>query len=134
MSNSSSSNVIRTLFFSIQSLFRITFLEIGLTYMIIHCWPSSVLSWLFIHSLRIIFSFVIVLVFISYLIKMTFNLFSRVHFLDIIVILISESISLSLVVILSSSSCIIIEKIIRFSSFNFSSFLRLFRFSTYRRL
>ena len=134
ISNSSSSNVIWTLFFSIQSLSRIISLEIDLTYIVIHYWFSGVLSWLFIHFLRIIFSFIIVLVSISYLIEMIFSLFFWIYVLDITVVLVSKSISLSLVTILSSLSCIIIEKVIRFSSSKFFSFLEFSRFSIRRRL
>ena len=134
ISNLLSSNVIRTLFFSIQSLFKIMFLKINFIYIIIRRWLFNILSWSFIYFLRMIFSFVIVLVSISYLIKMIFSFFFRVYILDIIVILISKSISFSFVTVLSSLSYIVIEKIIRFSNSNSSSFLRLSRFSIRRRL
>ena len=129
-----SSNVIRILFFFIQSLSRIMSLKISLTYMVICCWLSEILNWLFIHSLKIIFSFVIILVFVSYLTKMIFSLFSWIHVLNIIVILVSKSISFSFVTVLSSLSHIIIERVIKISSLDASSFLRLSRFSMYRRL
>ena len=132
--SSLNSIVIRTLLFSIQFLFRIMFLEIGLTYMIICCWLSEMSSRSFIHSRRMTFSFVTVRISISYLIGIIFSLFSWVHVLDIIVILVPESISLSLVVVLSSSSRMVIERVIRFSSPNSFSFLKLFRFLIHRRL
>ena len=84
------------------------------------------MSWSFIYFLKIIFSFIIVLVSISYLIEMIFSLFFWVHVLNTIVVLISKSISLFLVIVLSSLSYIVTEKVIRFSnsnSFPFLSFL-----------
>ena len=134
MSNSLSSNVIRTLFFFIQSLFRIMSLKIGLTHMIIFYWPSNVLSWLFIYFLRITFSFVTVLVSILYLIEMIFSSFFWIHVLDITVILVSKSISFSFVIIFSFSFYIVTERVIRFSSLDSFSFLRLSRFLIRRRL
>ena len=134
ISNSLSSNVIRTLFFFIQSLSRIMFLEIDLTYMIIYCWLSEILNCFFIYSLKIIFSFVTILVSVSYLIEIILSLFFWIHILDIIVIFVSKSISLFLVTVLSSLFRIVIERVIRFSSFSFSSFLELSRFSIRRRL
>ena len=134
ISNSLSSNVIRTLFFFIQSLSRIMSLEIDLIYMVIRYWSFSVLSWLFIHFLRTIFSFVTVLVFVLYLIEMIFSLFFWIHVLNTTIVFVSKSISLSLITILSSSSCMIIERVIRFPSPDSSSFLRLSHFSIHRRL
>ena len=134
MSNSLSLNVIRTLFFFIQSLSRIMSLEIDLTYIIIYYWFSNILNQFFIYFLKMTFSFVIVLISISYLTKMIFSLFFQIHVLNITIILVSKLISLSLVVILSSLFCMIIERIIRFSSSDSLSFLELLRFLTYRRL
>ena len=132
--NSSSSNVIRTLFFSIQFLSKIMSLEIGLIYMVIRYWSSNVLNWLFIHFFKMTFSFVIVLTSISYLVEIIFSLFFWIHVLDTIVILILELISFFLVAVLSSSSCMIIERIIRFPNLDFFSFSGLSRFLIYRRL
>ena len=109
-------------------------LKIGSTHMIIRYWPSGVLNWLFIYFLRTTFSFIIVFTFVSYLTGMIFSLFFRIHVLNTIVVLIPKSISLSSVTVFSSLSCIIIERIIRFSSSGFLSFLELSRFSIRRRL
>ena len=134
VSNSSSSNVIRTLFFFIQSLSRIMSLKIGLIYIVIRCWLSSILSWFSIHFLKMIFSFVVVLISISYLTEMIFSSFFWIHVLDITVVLVSKSINLSSVTVFSSLFCIVIERIIRFSSLDSFSFLELSRFPTCRRL
>ena len=134
MSNLSSSNVIRALFFFIQFLSRIMFLEIDLIYMIIHYCPFGVLSSSSVHSPKMTFSFVTVLISVSYLTEMIFSSFSQIHVFDITVILILESISPSFVVVLSSLFRIVIGKVIRFPNSNSLSFLRLSRFSTYRRL
>ena len=112
-----------------QSLFRITSLEISFIYIVIYYWFSKILNWLFIYFLRMIFSFVTVLVFVSYLTRMIFNFFSCIHVLNTIVNFIFKSISFSFVVVLSSLFRIVIERVIRFSSLDSFSFLRLSRFS-----
>ena len=132
--NSSSSIVIRTLLFFIYFLFKIIFLKINFIYIVIRYCLFEILNWSFIHFLKMTLSFVIVFTSISYLTEMIFNLFSWVHVLNIIVILVLESISLSFVVILSFSSCIMTERIIRISNSDFFSFLELLRFSTHRKL
>ena len=134
VSNSLKSNVIRILSFSIQSFSRITFLEIDPIYMIICYCLSDVQSWSFIYSFRIIFSFITILVSVSYLTEMVFSLFSRVHVYDTTVILVPESISPSLVVVLSFVSRTVIKRVIKVSNPNFSSFSRLSRFPRRRRL
>ena len=134
MSTSLNSNVIQTFSFFIQFLSRITILEIGPTYMIICYWPSGILSWSFIHFLRMTLSSVVVLVSISYFVRMVFSLFLWIYVLNTIVILVPESINLSLVVILSFFSCIVIGKVIKFPNPDSSSFSGLSRFSMYRRL
>ena len=134
VSNSLKSNVIRTLFFSIQFLFRIMSLEIDPIYMIICYCLFRVLSWPSIHFLRIIFSFVTVLTSVSYLAGMVFNPFLCIHVFDITVILVPESISLILVTALSSSSLIITRRVIRVLSPSSSPFLGPPRFLTCWRL
>ena len=134
MFNSLKSNIILTLFFFIQFLFRITSLKTGSTYMIIYYCSFGILNQSFIYLLRMTFSFVTVLVFVSYLTRMIFNLFSCVHVFNITMILVLESINSTFVTVLSSSFCMIIERVIKVPSPSFSLFLELSRFSTYRRL
>ena len=130
ISNSLKSNVICILPFSIQSLLRIMSLEISLTYMVICCCPSRVLSWPSIYFLKMIFSSVVVLASASYLTKMVLSLFLRAYVFDTIVVLVPKLINPSLVTAFPSSSLIVTKRVIKVLSPSSLPFSRLSRFLT----
>ena len=76
----------------------------------------------------------IVLTSILYITDIVLSSFLRIQVFEIIVILISESISLSFVIVYSFLVCIVIERVIKFSSPDFFFILGLSRFSIRRRL
>ena len=125
--------VIRTLLFFIQFLFKIIFRDIDLIYIVIICCLSEVLNYPLIHFLRTTLSLVTVLVSVSYVVGIVLSSFFYVQVSEITVVLVLESISL-FSVITCPSFCMVTERVIKFPNPDSSSVLGLLRFSTCRRL
>ena len=120
--------------FFIQSLSRIISRDIDLTYIVIHYCLSKVLSCPLIHFLKITLSLVVVLTSVSYVAEIVSSSFFRTQVSDTTIVLVLVSISPSLVVACLSSFRIVIERVIKFPSPDFSSVSELLRFPMHRRL